>query len=78
MGVEINGKKYRELRCDHCRKLICFEYIFAGRIAFVCPRCGETSTFNFKHLPTDDTRATIEQEFTIKNSEIKQGEEVNK
>lgn len=40
---------YRELRCIHCQKLICFEYIFDGYVKFLCPRCGETSEFHFKH-----------------------------
>jgi len=63
--IEINGKTYRELRCPHCRKLICNEYIFAGRIAFSCARCGETSTFTFKHLKTKPNDATMDKEFVI-------------
>lgn len=40
---------YRELRCHHCRRLICYEYILEGRILFICPRCGEKNIFHFKH-----------------------------
>ena len=40
---------YRELRCDSCRLLICFEYIFDGYIRFTCPRCKEVNNFHFKH-----------------------------
>jgi phage FluMu protein Com len=40
---------YRELRCNSCRLLICYEYIFDGYIEFTCPRCREISTFHFKH-----------------------------
>ena len=48
--MDINGKIYREIRCKACHKLICYEYIFAGRIAFSCPRCGELNEMDFKHL----------------------------
>lgn len=63
--IEINGKTYRELRCGNCRKLICHEYIFAGRLAYTCPRCGETSTFTFKHLKTQTNDATMDKEFVV-------------
>lgn len=43
---------YRELRCTGCHKLICLEYIFEGRLKYVCPRCDEVNTFNFKHRKT--------------------------
>lgn len=47
---------YRELRCTACRKLICLEMIFSGRIKFICPRCNEVSVFTFKHrLSKNDT-----------------------
>jgi phage FluMu protein Com len=29
--------------------LICREYIFSGYIELKCPRCGELTTFRFKH-----------------------------
>lgn len=50
----IDEKPYRELRCKACHKMICYEYIFDGRVAFACPRCGELSTYHFKHLPTKE------------------------
>lgn len=65
----INGKIYRELRCQTCRKLICVEYIYAGRVAFNCPRCGEQSIFNFKHLSTKETKDTINNEFVLNSKE---------
>lgn len=40
---------YRELRCNGCRLLICFEYVFDGYIKYICPRCGEENNFHFKH-----------------------------
>ena len=69
MTIVINGKVYRELRCPKCRKLICLEYIFAGRIAFNCPRCGETSNFEFKHLPTKEIQDKMSSEFNMKGGE---------
>lgn len=46
-NLEINGKKYREMRCYKCRKLFGYEYVREGRIAIFCERCGELFTINF-------------------------------
>lgn len=63
----IAGKPYREVRCPHCHVLICYEYIFAGRIALdKCPKCGKESVFTFKHSKTTDNQAIIEDEFSVK------------
>lgn len=70
-----NGKPYREVRCPHCRKLICYEYVFAGRIAFNCPRCGEFIEIDFKHMKNKQTTSIIDSEF-VKNSNDEKG--VNK
>lgn len=48
MSIEINGQRYRELRCTNCRKMICYEYVHEGVIGFQCPRCGRFSVFNFE------------------------------
>lgn len=53
----------RELRCHGCRKLICYEYIFDGRIEFQCPRCSFNNIFNFKHR----------KNATVKKVDVKQG-----
>lgn len=71
--ITIKGKVYRELRCENCRDLICFEYIFAGRIAYPCPRCGHTNIFNFPYLKTKSVTDTMEKEFEIKTN-MKGGE----
>jgi phage FluMu protein Com len=47
--IEINGEKYRELRCSKCRKLICYENV-RGKLCYLCPRCGEHNFFNFTEL----------------------------
>jgi len=62
--ITLNSKVYREVRCVHCRKLICYEYVFAGRIAFACPRCGELNEINFKHVQTKENVDTIKKDFT--------------
>lgn len=51
--VEIEGKKYRELYCDHCKNFIMYEHIHAGRALYICPRCGRMNeyTFNFLNVP---------------------------
>lgn len=66
--MNINNKLYRELRCSSCRKLICYEYVYAGRLAFHCPRCGEFNELNFKHLRTPEVQDKI-KEFTHKIGE---------
>lgn len=72
--ITLNNRPYREMRCKACRKLICYEYVFAGRIAFHCPRCGELNEYLFKHLQTDANLATINKEFisSINQREVKQ------
>ncbi len=70
--ISIDGKGYREARCknDQCRKLLFYEYLFAGRIAMSCDRCGTMNVFDFKHLKTPDTIATINKEFTVGNNKV--------
>lgn len=63
----LQDKLYRELRCknDKCRKLICYEYVMAGRIAYICPRCDVLSVFNFKYLKSKENIDTMDKEFDI-------------
>ena len=63
-----NDKPYREVRCPQCRKLICYEYIFAGRLAFNCPRCGEFFSIDFKHMKTKSNEDIIEKDFISSNT----------
>lgn len=65
----LNDKFYREIRCKNCRKLFGYEYIFAGRLAFNCPRCGELSEFAFKHIQTADNLAIMKEEFSVENNQ---------
>ncbi len=73
--VVINGKSYRELRCRFCQKFIVYEYIFAGRVAIHCPRCGELNEFTFKHLKNKENSDIVSDEFTINLSEQKNKKE---
>lgn len=53
VDIVIEGKKYREIRCYKCRKKLGYEYVFSGRIAFECPRCGEwliINNFDIKNI----------------------------
>lgn len=71
--MKINEKFYRELRCNNCRALWGYEYIFAGRIAWTCHKCAELNEFNFKHTKTKENTDIIKQEFEI--NQTKGGEE---
>jgi len=74
--MKINDKLYRELRCNKCRKLICYEYIYAGRIAFNCPRCSEFSEVELKYLKTADNMKVMDNDYSINN--LKDGKAVKK
>lgn len=65
--ITIDNRGYREARCknDSCRKLLFYEYLFAGRIAMQCDRCGTMNIFDFKHLKTKANADTIDKDFTI-------------
>lgn len=69
-----NDRIYRELRCQNCRKLICYEYIYAGRILFICPRCNEENVFTFKHYKSDSEIKEFEFEEGNKLKKSKGGE----
>lgn len=69
--IEIDGKSYREIRCSCCRKLLGYEYVYAGRLLFICPRCGEKTAFEFKHLNTKANQEAIQSEFSVHNGSQK-------
>ena len=52
--IKINDKNYREIRCPQCRKLLGYEYVRTGRLAFQCPRCGELLEFDLRELSKDN------------------------
>lgn len=64
----INDKFYREIRCAACRKLLGYEFIFAGRVALFCSRCGELNELKLTHMRTKENAATIETEFSVGSS----------
>lgn len=67
--ITLNDSAYRELRCPTCHKLICYEYIYAGRVAIVCPRCGEIKEFIFKHMETKEIKDIIDTQFNMKGGD---------
>jgi phage FluMu protein Com len=71
----INDKFYREIRCQSCRKLLGYEYVFAGRLAFNCYRCGELNELELKHTQTKENMNIIKQEFSVQNKEVVKGGE---
>ena len=72
--IIVNGKSYRELRCNNCQTFIIYEFIFAGRTAYKCPKCGILNEHSFKHLKTKANADTMEREFEVEQSNMKGGE----
>ena len=64
----INDKFYREIRCPNCRRLLGYEYVYAGRNAFYCNRCGELLEIEYKHMQTKENKDTIKNEFSVTNN----------
>lgn len=71
--ITLDNKTYREFRCPNCRKLLGYEYIFAGRIAFICPRCDEFTAWEKKHIKTKDNAQVLPKDFII-DLDMKGGE----
>ena len=71
--ITIEDKGYREARCNNCRNLLFFEFVFAGRIAIKCSRCKQMNFFTFKHLQTDAVKSTIDSEFVFGREVKKNG-----
>ena len=67
--ITINEKSYRELRCNKCRKFFIYEYIFAGRLAIQCERCGLMNEFEMKHFNTKENTDIIRKEFALEGGE---------
>lgn len=65
--MTIDGKFYRELRCPNCRRLLYYEYVYAGRVAINCRSCDELVEVTFKHPKTKENIDVIDKEFTAKN-----------
>jgi len=49
--IEQDQKFYKEVRCTNCRALLCFEYIYSGRLMIKCRKCGEINTIQYKTKP---------------------------
>lgn len=49
--ISVDGYNVKELRCknDVCRKLICYENVKIGVIAYRCPNCQQISIFNMRY-----------------------------
>ncbi len=42
------GRMYREVRCQECRRLLGYEYVRDGRLRFECPKCKRINVLVFK------------------------------
>lgn len=54
----INGRQYREVRCQNCKNYIVYEDDAIGRLAHKCPKCGYLNEIVLKMLKT---KANIEK-----------------
>lgn len=46
--IEVNSEFWKEVRCEKCRRLICYEYVFAGRIMYKCPHCNHVAKIDYR------------------------------
>jgi len=63
--IIINGKGYRELRCGKCKKLFGYEKVYAGRLAVICPKCGELNQIEYTYLKSPEVTTTMDKEFSV-------------
>jgi len=71
--IKSNDKFWKEVRCVKCRALLCFEYIFAGRIMIKCRKCGELNEINYKTTKTEFKKANLENEMIIDKDQKRKG-----
>lgn len=64
--IEINGKKYKEIRCYKCQKFIVYANISAGIMFYQCPKCGFLNEFIFKYLKTKENLNLLKKNYTYK------------
>lgn len=70
----IDKYKVRELRCEQCRAFITYEYIQAGYIVHVCPKCGHENIRVFKFLNVPSVLNGLVKAFGINLNKTKGGE----
>lgn len=63
--LEVNGKKYKELRCSQCQKFIVHITAFAADVLYICPKCGYTNEFTFKFLSVPSVLDFVLKCYTI-------------
>jgi len=63
--IKSQNKFWKEVRCAKCRSLLCFEYIFAGRIMIKCRKCGEMNEINYKSTKKVFEQSNNEDEMII-------------
>lgn len=63
--IKSEDKFWKEVRCVKCRALLCFEYIFAGRIMIKCKKCKTINEIDYKTTKKEFTKANNENEMII-------------
>mgnify|MGYP000937870973 FL=1 len=59
--IEANSEFWKEVRCSKCRKLLAYEYIFAGRLLIKCYNCNELNKITYK-TPSKILNAIIQED----------------
>jgi len=45
------GELWKEVRCGNCRRLLCYEQIYFGRVMHKCKHCKEVTVVRYKTNP---------------------------
>lgn len=46
--IKVEEQFFKEVRCNSCRKLLAYEYIYSGRLMIKCGKCGEMNVIQYK------------------------------
>jgi len=49
--LDFDGELWKEVRCPKCRRLLCYENIYFGRIMHKCKHCKEVCVVRYKTEP---------------------------
>lgn len=63
--IDINGKTYSQVRCAQCHKLIAYQQIYAGWLAYHCPRCGDLTEVEYKFYNNESNQLAMQKKFSV-------------
>lgn len=49
--LNFGGELWKEVRCSNCRRLLCYEQIYFGRVMHKCKYCKEVTVVRYKTSP---------------------------